>query len=136
MDIRVGDMQWIELNINGANLDKTTRVSVRGVNGDLELYWDYTEVSVSYYSVDTKDHKKGDGKLFFKLDEDKAWALTPGVPLELTVKVNYMQDTDGDGKCADTQEFADAVANMLTLTTASYRCNVLPSPFKRGDVNE
>ena len=132
MDIRVGDIQEMHIDISGASLDKAKRVSVVGVNGDLKLMWPPEDVKLWWYTEDGPQGKIGDGGVKFKLDEDKAWALTAGIPLDITVKVNYMEDSDGDGKYAE----GDPVADMYTHTIGSVRYNVLPSPFKRGDVDE
>ena len=127
MDIRVGDIQYLQIELEGADFKKVTRIKVKAINNNLELDFDNTR-DIRKFSYDP-ENTEYDG-IEVLIDKDKAWALTPG-KLLIQIKLNYMGE-DSDGKNADMHD----VDNICTYTTAEVEFNVLPTLFKEGDVNE
>ena len=130
IEIRVGDIQRIDIEIHNINVDTVQRVGIAGTNNNKYKF----VIPPKNVLINTWHEEDDPTQMYmtagFLVDKNIAWSLESGT-LELQVKINFMPDTNGDGIYED-----GLVDNVGTSTTSTVTINVLPTMFERGDVDE
>ena len=130
VEIRVGDIQRIDIEIRNINVNDVQKVAIAGVNNNNYKFRIPPENVLIGVYTDEDDPTKKYLLAGFLVDKNIAWSLEAGT-LELQVKINFMPDLNGDGIYED-----GLVNNVGTSTTSTVTINVLPTMFERGDVDE
>ena len=130
VEIRVGDIQRIDIEIHNINVDAVQKVGIAGINNNNYKF----RIPTKNVLINTWHEEDDPTKMYmtagFLVDKNIAWSLEPGT-LELQVKINFMPDINGDGIYED-----GLVDSIGTSTTSTVTINILPTLFERGDVDE
>ena len=130
VEIRVGDIQRIDIEIRNINVNDVQKVAIAGINNNNYKF----RIPTKNVLINTWHEEDDPTKMYmtagFLVDKNIAWSLEPGT-LELQVKINFMPDINGDGIYED-----GLVYSIGTSTTSTVTINILPTLFERGDVDE